>query len=969
VKLFLDPNVSQVTPETGIGQVVIAQAKHLPKFGIKLVDRPEAADVIACHVGMRGNSRIDVLHCHGLYFDDIKHVPYSSWHNSANKEIAKSARSAYAVTVPSSWVSMPFLRDMRLKPVVLGHGVDVDLWPPGENGGYALWNKNRNDDVCNPLPAYQMARAGVPVFSTYAPKGTNTPDNMYITGRIPFRQMKSVIAKADVYLATTIETGTIGILEAMACGVPVIGYNWGATIDLVNGENGILVKPNDIEALVEAYETVTKNRSYYSDNARATAEEHTWEKAIQSYVPVYEKALQDRKSDKGRVSFVIPAYNYAKYLPECLNSILKQKEPAHEIIVVDDGSTDNTEEVVRPYIEKGVTYIHKKNSGVAATRNLGIEKATGEFIVCLDADDMVHQQFSSVLAKALKEDRYLGVAYSGILMFSEEGKPITPTMKPFDWELMTQPKSPPPNCIPSGSMFRRSMWEHCGGYYQSYAPAEDTEFWVRGLSTGYEAELITKDALFFYRVHDGSASRTLKYETIDTWHPWMRDKIYPFAAPNLTHAKIVNAYAFPSVSVVIPVGPGHGKWLPSALNSLLGQTMRHWEAVVVDDTGENETDGIEVVYPFVKVIKTRGRTGAGAARNRGVKAASAPLIFFLDADDFISPNTLEKMLRLYAHHEGKYYIYTGWVGLEGAATKLKQCNEYNAEMWINDPEKSNAINMLMAKEDVLKVGGFDEKLKTFEDIDFVMKCATIGVHGMCLDEPLYYYRLETGQRRPESIDELKEFDAKLREKYRGVKMSKCCGGNADAFIAAKNAILGIKVAKTKDPTKPEVKNMSTNVRMEFIGSEKGAQRFFGKYRGGNNNTNKFDDVSPADVAMMEATGKWKTVERPVMPDDLTLEFEQAKAPAPEKVVKSSVEIQEAANARIMAAKLEFQARIEKEVVLEAEVVNVEVKEPELEEMKMYELKEIADQLKLEYKGNCRKDDLIDMIRDAWASTA
>src|ERR1041385_8897165 len=86
------------------------------------------------------------------------------------------------------------------------------------------------------------------------------------------------------------------------------------------------------------------------------------------------------------VSVVIPAYNYARFLPAAIDSALWQEYPASEIIVVDDGSTDNTAEVVKGYGER-VRYIHQSNAGLPAARNTGIKAARFDHVAFLDADD------------------------------------------------------------------------------------------------------------------------------------------------------------------------------------------------------------------------------------------------------------------------------------------------------------------------------------------------------------------------------------------------------------------------------------------------------------------------------------------------------------------------------------------------------------------------------------------------------
>ena len=90
-----------------------------------------------------------------------------------------------------------------------------------------------------------------------------------------------------------------------------------------------------------------------------------------------------------KVSVIIPTYNSAEYITEAIESVLRQKHKDIEIIVVDDGSIDNTKEILKPYIEsKSIKYIFQANKGPGAARNTGIRVAEGEFIAFLDSDDL-----------------------------------------------------------------------------------------------------------------------------------------------------------------------------------------------------------------------------------------------------------------------------------------------------------------------------------------------------------------------------------------------------------------------------------------------------------------------------------------------------------------------------------------------------------------------------------------------------
>jgi glycosyltransferase involved in cell wall biosynthesis len=89
------------------------------------------------------------------------------------------------------------------------------------------------------------------------------------------------------------------------------------------------------------------------------------------------------------VSVVIPTYNYARFVSEAVDSVLAQTYPSLEVVVVDDGSTDDTREVLARYGDR-IRYIYQPNAGLPAARNTGIKAARGEFIGLLDSDDVFH---------------------------------------------------------------------------------------------------------------------------------------------------------------------------------------------------------------------------------------------------------------------------------------------------------------------------------------------------------------------------------------------------------------------------------------------------------------------------------------------------------------------------------------------------------------------------------------------------
>jgi hypothetical protein len=232
--------------------------------------------------------------------------------------------------------------------------------------------------------------------------------------------------------------------------------------------------------------------------------------------------------------------------------------------------------------------------------------------------------YVEVCRQRMLSDKAIGITYTGLVYFSDEHPIDTGKVQltPFDWELQAKGGIPPATCIPCASMFRKSMWSRTGGYKQKYAPAEDTEFWVNGLATGYLAEVASLEGLFYYRGHSGSASRTRKYGEINDNKPWMTDKHYPFAAPSKTPS-LIRSYSEPVIRFIIEVKEGQEKTLANAIDSLLAQKIREWEVAVV---GKVPYD-VQMAFPFISSIN---------------QPSDAALFIAFQANNTLRPDAIER---------------------------------------------------------------------------------------------------------------------------------------------------------------------------------------------------------------------------------------------------------------------------------------------------------------------------------------
>lgn len=122
------------------------------------------------------------------------------------------------------------------------------------------------------------------------------------------------------------------------------------------------------------------------------------------------------------VSIIIPVYNVARYLDDCLNSVLKQTYTNLEMIVVDDGSTDESLEICRSYAakDKRLKVFHQDNAGVSAARNIGLNIMTGKYVLFIDSDDKIEQDMVKNLVKAIDQSERIDAVFCGYKEFDNE---------------------------------------------------------------------------------------------------------------------------------------------------------------------------------------------------------------------------------------------------------------------------------------------------------------------------------------------------------------------------------------------------------------------------------------------------------------------------------------------------------------------------------------------------------------------
>ncbi len=185
-----------------------------------------------------------------------------------------------------------------------------------------------------------------------------------------------------------------------------------------------------------------------------------------------------------KVSVIIPTYNYAPYIQEAIESVLSQTYKDIEIIVIDDGSTDNTKEILADYIKsEKICYIYQENRGLPAARNTGLKVAQGQFIKFLDSDDFLYpEEIEKQVAQIKNNDNFISLSDHCIL--TPDGSIVKHKFYPPDdnHQLASFFETNP--APPHAYLTPKTLIDKVGGFDETLKACEDWDLWLRILQQG-----------------------------------------------------------------------------------------------------------------------------------------------------------------------------------------------------------------------------------------------------------------------------------------------------------------------------------------------------------------------------------------------------------------------------------------------------------------------------------------------------
>lgn len=229
-----------------------------------------------------------------------------------------------------------------------------------------------------------------------------------------------------------------------------------------------------------------------------------------------------------KASVIVPCFNQAQYLPDALKSVLDQTFQDWECIIVNDGSTDNTKEIALDWInkDKRFRYLEKVNGGVSDARNKGISICAGEYILPLDADDLIGAEYMDKASEVLDTRSDIGIVYCNAEYIGDRSGRIN--YPDFSEELMLKR-----NLIFCSAVYRKSDYLKTKGYNTNMIYGlEDWDFWLSLIERGAGVNKLP-GVHFYYRTKDND-SRNQDYRK----DPRKRD--YLFRTLYLNHIDLFN---------------------------------------------------------------------------------------------------------------------------------------------------------------------------------------------------------------------------------------------------------------------------------------------------------------------------------------------------------------------------------------------------------------------------------------------
>jgi glycosyltransferase involved in cell wall biosynthesis len=373
---------------------------------------------------------------------------------------------------------------------------------------------------------------------------TGMDEKVTFVGFLPRENLKNFLARHNVLAFPSLVCEAFGIsqVEAMAAGLTVVTSGTGGAKEIIeHGLSGVIFNSGDHESLARELLQLTEDKERWRQIALAgqkrALQYFDIEKSVDDIERIYchltqhnensiEHGRKTRKSSKRYmagtkdstpnisaipsesshgnplVSIIMPAYNAAEYIAEAIESVLIQNYRNFELIIVDDGSTDNTKDIIAGFKDEKIKYFYKENAGAASARNLAMKESKGDFLITLDADDMITPDFIAKHLQQFEKHPETDLVYCDDYLIDEDGKPTRvserpeyPDRKSLIKDLFRYGCS----IVPFRTCIRKSVFDKIGIFDEDLLVGEDYDMMRRFVKSGLKIHHL-KDALYLRRI-------------------------------------------------------------------------------------------------------------------------------------------------------------------------------------------------------------------------------------------------------------------------------------------------------------------------------------------------------------------------------------------------------------------------------------------------------------------------------------
>lgn len=454
-----------------------------------------------------------------------------------------------------------------------------------------------------------------------------------------------------------------------------------------------------------------------------------------------------------KVTIVIPVYNGEKYVKYAIDSALAQTYKNLEILVINDGSVDRTDEIVKSYGRK-IRYIKKENGGVSSALNLAIKEMRGEYFSWLSHDDTYEPNKIEREIEFLKDNNYLGkkvIVFSDYYLIDKKGKLITESKKDHE-EIVKKPEYSLLKGHINGLtlLIPKEAFDECGEFNADLSCAQDYEMWWKMMNKGYKfvhiqetlvstrwhkeqttqtsPKVITEGNAFYSKVLNSISEKRMnelegsKYFFLKEMSDFYKNSVYvEFSKQCEKKAQeifdsVKDRIVAKKVSVIIPFF-NRDVETQRAIRSVLNQTHKNWEIILVNDGSTEDISGVRELVKEnqekIIFIDNKKNSGVSVARNEGIKVATGDYIAFLDSDDEFVKDKLEIQLQ---------YMIAAKAVI--SHTSYSQCSKKKGSQYVNSGKmrgycvKEMICNCMIATPTIMLDLGWLRNKKILFNVDF-----------------------------------------------------------------------------------------------------------------------------------------------------------------------------------------------------------------------------------------------------------